>query len=315
MVLCDSRMTVKLRQLECLCAVVAADYNLSEAARGLCASQPTVSRQLQLLEEDLGFQVLVRSGNSIKGLTREGRAAHERAQRIVHESRQLGRLRDALVADAAARLTIATTHYHARYTLLDCIRRLHAAHPHLSFSIVPGSTAEIHEEVLLGQADVGLCAAEEETHPDLVWWPCFEIRRVIITPTRHPLLRIKRPSLEDIARYPLITYDRNVSAGWRILDTFAAHNLKPEVVLSAAGAEVIKAYVAARVGIAFIQERAFDRASDRGIRAIPADHLFAPVTAVAMVRRGTLITQHLRSLLTAIAPHLSGARLDTEDVR
>ncbi len=297
-------MALKLRQLECLCAVVACGFNLSEAARRLCASQPTVSRQLQLLEEELGFDVLVRSGNSVKGLTRQGRAAHERAQRIVHESRQLRGLRDALDEQAPARLAIAATHFHARYTLLDGIRQLRASHPRISFSIVPGSTAEIHEAVLLGQADVGLCAAEEESHPDLVSLPCFEIRRVVITPPRHPLLRHRRPSLEELVRYPLVTYDRNVSAGWRILETFAARHLTPNVVLSAAGAEVIKAYVAAGVGIAIIQERAFDRATDRGIRAIPADHLFPPVTAVAIVRRGTLMTPHLSGLLAAIAPHV-----------
>ena len=296
-------MALKLRQLECLCAVVACGFNLSEAARKLCTSQPTVSRQLQLLEEDLGFDVLVRSGNTVKGLTRQGRDAHERAQRIIHESRQLRRLRDGLDEQTPVRLAIATTHFHARYTLLDCIRQLRVSYPGISFSIVPGSTAEIHRSVLLGQADVGLCAAEEEAHPDLVSRPCFDIRRVVITPPRHPLARRRRPSLEDLVRYPLVTYDRNVSAGWRILEAFAAHNLTPNVVLSAAGAEVIKAYVAAGVGIAIIQERAFDPASDRGIRAIPADHLFPPVTAVAIVRRGTLMTPHLRDLLATISPH------------
>jgi LysR family cys regulon transcriptional activator len=298
-------MTVKLRQLECLCEVVACSYNLSYAARRLCSSQPTVSRQLQLLEEALGFPVLVRGRNTIKGLTRQGGAAYERAQRILHEARQLRRLQGEPGADGAGKLTIATTHFHARYTLLDCIRRLRHAYPKLSFSIVSGSTAAIHHAVQSGQADVGLCAAHEDTPSELLSWPCFEIRRLIITPPRHPLLRARRLSLAALARYPFITYDQNVSAGWRVVDAFAAKGLVPDIVLSAAGAEVIKAYVAGGMGIAVIQERAFDPAKDIGIAALPADHLFAPVMAVVTVRRGTLLTGYIRDFVKGVAPHLS----------
>jgi LysR family cys regulon transcriptional activator len=302
-------MALKLRQLECLCEVVACGFNLSQAASRLCSSQPTVSRQLQLLEEALGFPVLLRGRNAIKGLTREGTAAYERAQRIVHEARQLRRLRVGPNADAGS-MTIATTHFHARFTLLGSIRRLRRHYAHLSFSILSGSTEAIHQAVLNGRADVGLCAAQDDTPGELVAWPCFEIRRLIITPPAHPLLRSRRPSLGALARYPFITYDPSVSAGWRILDAFAAEGLAPNVVLSAAGAEVIKAYVAGGVGIAVIQEQAFDPAKDNGIEAIPADHLFAPVTALAIVRRGSVLPAYVRDFVLGLAPHLRNLETD-----
>jgi LysR family cys regulon transcriptional activator len=302
-------MVDTLRQLECLCEVVACGFNLSQAATRLCSSQPTVSRQLQLLEEALGFPVLLRGPNAIKGLTRDGTAAYERARRIVHEARQLHRLR--VGADAGAtRMTIATTHFHARYTLLGSIRQLRQRYANLSFSILSGSTAAIHEAVLNGHADLGLCAAQDDTPVELVAWPCFDIRRLIITPPGHPLLRVRRPSLAALARHPFITYDPSVSAGWRILDAFAAKGLAPNVVLSAAGAEVIKAYVAGGIGIAVIQELAFDAATDGGIAAIPADHLFAPVTALAIVRRGSLLPAYIRDFVSGLAPHLGELETD-----
>jgi LysR family cys regulon transcriptional activator len=301
---------VKLRQLECLCEVVACGYNLSQASTRLCSSQPTVSRQLQLLESALGFPVLVRGRNVIKGLTPEGTAAYERAQRIVHEARQLGRLGGKRAAEGTGRMTIATTHFHARHTLLESIRTLRARYPKLSFSILSGSTDAIHQAVLNGRADVGLCAAQDDTPPELVVWPCFDIRRLVITPPAHPLLRLRRPSLAALARYPLITYDPSVSAGWRILDAFAAKGLAPNIVLSAAGAEEIKAYVAGGIGIAVIQERAFDPFKDVAVKAIAADHLFAPVTAVAIVRRGSVLPEYIREFVLALAPQCR--TLDTD---
>ena len=288
---------VKLRQLECLCEVVACGYNLSHASTRLCSSQPTVSRQLQLLENALGFPVLVRGRNVIKGLTPDGTVAYERAQRIVHEARQLARIGGNRDAEGTGRMTIATTHFHARHTLLDSIRILRRRYPRLSFSILSGSTEAIHQAVLNGRADVGLCAAQDDTPP------------------AHPLLRLRRPSLAALARYPLITYDPSVSAGWRIIDAFAAKGLAPTIVLSAAGAEEIKAYVAGGIGIAVIQERAFDPIKDAGVKAIAADHLFAPVMAVAMVRRGSVLPEYIRDFVLGLAPHLGELDADRRLLR
>lgn len=291
---------MKFRQLECLCEVVSSGYNLSHAALRLCASQPTITRQLQLLEQDLGFEILVRGGNRITGLTRQGSAVYERAQRIVHESRQLRRLSEESHNNGTGKVVIATTHFHARYTLLDAIKKLRNKYPKISFSILSGNTDAIERAVTSGQADIGICVGRDNVHPALVSLPCFEIHRVIIAPPRHPLLRVREPSLERLAQYPIITYDQDVSAGWRIVEAFSVRGLSPEIVLSAAGAEVIKAYVAAGLGVAVIQELAFDKRIDSGIRAIPADHLFEPVTAVMTVRQGTYLTNYMRDLLKII---------------
>jgi LysR family cys regulon transcriptional activator len=295
-------MTTKLRQLKCLCEVALCGYSLSEAARRLSASQSTITRQLQLLEQEVGFAVLLRRKNRIEGLTRQGHSVYERAQRIPYEVAQVERLREESQTSGVPGLVIATTHFHARYTLLGAIKRLRATYPRISFSILSGDTAAIQDLVMSGRADMGICVGGSRPHSELASIPCFEIRRVIITPPKHYLLKVRRPSLEVLAKYPLITYDQGVSAGWRITEAFAARGLAPEIVLSAVGAEVIKAYVAAELGVAVIQELAFDRRRDRAIRAIPADHLFEPVRAIVTMRKGAFLSHHMRELLRIVAP-------------
>src|SRR5690606_28474719 len=139
-------IAMKFRSLECLCEIVVSDFNLSRAAKRLHASQPAVTRQIQLLEQGLGFDVLVRHGNKVSGLTREGEVVYERACNILHETRQLRSLSSEMRDDARGKMIVATTQVHARYTLLPSIKKFRVSHPDVSISIMsgdPGSIAQM----------------------------------------------------------------------------------------------------------------------------------------------------------------------------
>lgn len=295
---------MKLRSLECLADIVACDFNLTRAARRLCASQPAVTRQVQLLEQDVGFPLLIRRGNRIVGLTPEGKAVHERALRVLHEARQLKRVRDELQRDPAGRLVVATTHVHARYTLLPVIKAFRLSHPHVSLQILSGDPSSIAQLVLSGQADFGLSAEATEQHADLVTFPCYRIRRLIVTPRDHPLTRVKKLTMQRLAEYPLIVYDRRFSSGWRVLDAFERAGITPNIVLVAIDAEVLKAYVAAGLGIAVIQELAYDRARDREITAIDPGNLFETPMSGLTLRRGSVLRGYTLDFLRLLAPQL-----------
>ncbi len=295
---------MKLRSLECLAEIVACDFNLTRAAKRLHASQPAVTRQVQLLEQDLGFKLLLRRGNRITGLTPEGHAVHERAARVLHEARQLRLVRDELRQDSGGKLVVATTHVHARYTLLPAIKQFRVSHPHVSLQILSGDPASIAQLVLSGQADFGLSAEANEHHAELITFPCYRIRRLIITPKGHPLARVKKLTMEALARYPLIVYDRRFSSGWRVLQAFEQRSITPNIVLSAIDAEVLKAYVAAGLGIAVIQELAYDAKRDRDIVAIDPGPLFESPMSGITLRRGSFLRGFTLDFLRLLAPDL-----------
>lgn len=306
---------MKLRSLECLAEVVACDFNLSRAAKRLYASQPAITRQIQLLEEELGFELLLRRGNRVTGLTPEGRAVYERGTRVLHEARQLRLVRDELRRESGGKLVVATTHVHARYTLLPAIKQFRVSHPQVSMQILSGDPASIAQLVLSGQADFGLSAEANEHHDELITFPCYPIHRLIITPKRHPLTRARNLSLKLLAQYPLIVYDRRFSSGWRVLKAFEEQGITPNIVLSAIDAEVLKAYVAAGLGIAVIQEFAYDSKRDRDIVALDPGTLFeSPVSGITL-RRGSFLRGFTLDFLRLLAPELDLSDLGQPNLR
>jgi LysR family cys regulon transcriptional activator len=104
--------------------------------------------------------------------------------------------------------------------------------------------------------------------------PCYQWEHVVVVPPDHPLLQSKSLTLEEIAGNPLITYDSAFSGRSKIDHAFSLRHLKPDVVLEAIDADVIKTYVELGMGVGIIAGIAFDAERDRGLRAIPAGHLF-----------------------------------------
>jgi DNA-binding transcriptional LysR family regulator len=76
---------MKLQQLRYLIAIVDNGLNITAAADRLYTSQPGVSKQLKLLEEELGLQLFIRKGKSLNGVTAAGHLVIARARLIMQE--------------------------------------------------------------------------------------------------------------------------------------------------------------------------------------------------------------------------------------
>jgi LysR family cys regulon transcriptional activator len=139
--------------------------------------------------------------------------------------------------------------------------------------------------------------------------PCQSVNRIIITPVGHPLLKIKRPTLQQLAAYPLIAYDRKLSGGWKVLQAFEARGLQPNLALTAIDAEVIKTYVEAGMGVAVVQAPVYQRGRDRGLRAIEAAHLFAPAVTVLMLKPRVYVREVVHDFIGTVMPGAIEARV------
>lgn len=295
---------MRLTQFSYVREVIANDFNISKAAESLGTSQPRISKQIQSLETELGFEIFSRRKNRVLGLTPNGEAIAGIARRISTEYDQLRSVRDELLSPHTGQLTVATTHSHARYTLLQVIQKFCKEYPDVTFTLRHSDPVEIAEMVAMGTVDLGLSARPKELPPNVACIKAYKIGRLLITSPDHPLQKLKKLTLAEIAKYPLVGYDQKFSSGWRVIEAFSRANLSPRVVLTAIDAEVVKAYVAAGLGVAILQEFTFDEERDKGIAYRSADSLFEPSEAMIMLRKNGYLRQYAYQFIQLIKPSI-----------
>ena len=296
---------MKLQQLHYVLAIADHGNHLSAAATALHTSQPGVSRQLQLLETELGFEIFARTRNRIDGLTEPGRLVVEIAKRIMSDVDALGSLKADLAASDRGTLTIATTHTQANYVLPRVIAAFVADYPEVQIILKQGDPEGICALVDAGEADMAIGTESLHTFPDLVNLPCFTMPRVVVAPDGHPILDGAALTLERIAEFPIITYDSRFSGHWKVRSAFERAGLEPKVVLSAIDAGVCKTYVKMGLGLAILTKITFDEDQDTGLHALDADHLFESSTTYIKMRPNTYLRPYLLDFVHRIAPRLT----------
>ena len=296
---------MNLRQLVTLCEVVDHGLKLSAAAQSLHRSQPSITRQIQELEQELGVTIFARKRNKILELTPQGREILASARRVLKELHNIRSASDEHAEAAQGEFTVATTHTQARYTLPRVIREFKAVYPNVQLALRQATPVQCCELVARGAVNIAICTEVRDELEDVVEIPCYRLNRSVVVPPRHPLLRVKPLTLEAIAQYPIITYEGGFSARWVLDDAFSRKGLKPTVVLSAVDADVSKAYVEMGLGIAILATIAFDAKRDASLRMIDARHLFTPSTLRVVVRRGSYLRSYMLAFIGMFAPKLS----------
>jgi LysR family cys regulon transcriptional activator len=301
------RSRVNLQQLRFLCAIVDHGLNVTDAAEALFTSQPGISKQVRLLEEELGVRVFVRQGKRFTGLTPAGEALVATARRALGEIENLKRVGAEFRDDDAGTLAIATTHTQARYVLPPILQGFAERYPRIRLVLRQGNPVQVAEHTLRGDVDVGIATESIAGYSELVTLPCYQWNRCLLVPRGHPLAKAKPLTLAAIARHPIVTYDFAFTGRSQINAAFDSAGLSPNVVLTALDADVIKTYVELGMGVGIVAEMAYDPARDARLVALPADHLFAPSTTRLAIRRGAFLRGYVYDFIARFAPALDRA--------
>jgi LysR family cys regulon transcriptional activator len=301
---------MKLHQLRYLTAVVQNGLNITTAARKLHTSQPGVSKQLKLLEDELGFPLFERDGRNLTSVTPAGQQVVDRALRILEEVQNIRRLSSDLKDDKSGSLSIGTTHTQARYVLPPIVQRFRAGYADVDLHLHQGSTEQIAELAKADRIDFAIATGGAEMFPGLVLMPCYRWQRRIIVPRGHPLARERAVSLEALARFPVVTYTFSFSGRSSLPALFESAGLKLKVALTASDADVIKTYVRLGLGVGILASMALDPDADRDLVVLDAEHLFAPHVTWIGFRRGRLLRGYMYEFLKAFAPHLTRRLVD-----
>jgi LysR family cys regulon transcriptional activator len=296
---------MKLHQLRYLVAVADSELNITAAARALHTSQPGVSKQLKLLEHELGFRVFVRDGRALVRATPAGDQVIARARTVLREVVNIRGLAAELRKDHAGSLSIATTHTQARYVLPEVLKVFRQKFPQVRLHLHQGTSEQIAELVARDRVDFVIATGTGALFSDLVRLPCYRWRRVIVVPEDHPLAAVSQPTLAQLAEHPIITYSFSFSGPSSLLEVFAKAGVTPNIALTAWDSDVIKAYIRAGFGIGILADLAIDGTEDADLRVRDATHLFPAHTTWVGFRRGTLLRSYMYEFMTLLAPHLT----------
>ena len=296
---------MKLQQLRFLAAVVQSDLNITAAAARLHTTQPAVSKQLKQLERELGFSLFVRSGRMIEKITPPGEQVVAHAMRLLREVQNIKSVSEEFKDEGRGTLSIGTTHTQARYALPAVIQRFRAKYPEVQFHLHQGTSEQIAEMAERGRIDFAIATGSQHLFDKFVLLPWYQWSRHIVVPRGHPLAGEERPSLKQLASFPIVTYVFSFTGPSSLHETFSNAGLHPKVALTARDSDVVKTYVRVGLGVGIVASVAISAEEDPDLVSINADHLFPPHTTWVGFAREGLLRGYMYDFLALMAPHLT----------
>ena len=301
---------MNLQQLRAVRETVRQGYSLTRAADVLLSTQPSLSKALAELENELGFAVFERRGKRMLGLSTPGKSVLQSAERILKEVEALGKMGKDFGTDESGTLTIATTHTQARYFLPKSIAQFRQLYPQVRLVILQGTPQQIAQWVESGAADCGVATEALSRYDALVTLPAYSWEHVAIAAPTHSVFK-QAISLKTLARHPIITYEAAFAGRSQIDHAFAGEGIQPNIVLAAIDADVIKTYVQLGMGVGLVSSIAYDSAVDLGLRAEPLGGLFGTHWTRVGLRRGVLLRNYVQTFLQLLIPSATPTKLES----
>lgn len=296
---------MNLHQFRFVQEAVRRNLNLTETAKALYTSQPGISKAILELEEELGIDIFARHGKRLRRVTEPGQEVLKAIDIILREVANLKRIGEEFSKQEAGTLSIATTHTQARYVLPGPVAALRKRYPKVQHQGTPEQVARM---LLAETADIGLATESLSDFDELVTLPCYEWQHAIVVPRTHVLATVERPTLEQVAAEPLVTYHPTVTGRSRIDAAFSKARLKPQFALEALDSDVIKTYVRLGLGTGIVAEMAVrDEVADADLVAQPAGHLFGHNLSRVAFRRGAYLRHFVYTFAELLSERLTRA--------
>ncbi len=296
---------MKLQQIKYIFEVARNQLNVSATAESLFTSQPGISKQIRLLEDELGVEIFVRSGKHLTNTTPAGKEILPIAENILKQVRIIQDIAANHVNQKEGRLNLSCTHTFSRYFLPQIVDAYRHKYSKVAMHIYQGGLHNTNKELDDGRLDFALVHDGEEVFNDKIQLPCFFWSRCIVVPQNHPLSKVRSINLDILAQYPLLTHTSSGGKTNRIEQVFKENGFTPEIVFSATDCEIIKSYVRMGLGVGIIACMAFEKHLDADLVSIPIDHLIPRSLVNVVFDRNLYFREFIFSFIESLAPQLS----------
>ncbi len=295
---------MKIQQLRYIVEIVNQNLNVTEAANALFTSQPGISKQVRLLEDELGLEIFERNGKHIKSLTPAGQKIVAIARELLVKTQSIRAVANEYTQPNHGVLRIATTNTQARYVLPPVIERFSKKYPDVSLHIHQGSPTQIYDALLSGEVDIAITTEAQYLFDDVVLLPCYMWNRSVLIKHDHPLAQCNNLTIEELGKYPLVTYTFGFTGVSDLDYAFNRAGILPNIVFTATDADVIKTYVRLGLGVGIMASMAHTK-DDGDLLALNADHLFNPSTVQIAFKHSTFLRAYMYDFIQYFSPHLT----------
>jgi LysR family cys regulon transcriptional activator len=295
---------MKLQQFRFLLEIEKQHLNISKAAIILCTSQSGISKQISLLESELGVDLFERNGRKLTAITAAGKQILTLAKEILSKVDDI-KLTAEEYTNKQKSIAIATTHTQARYVLPVIVEKFLSLYPEINLTIQQGTPEQVAALLEQGEVDIAIATEVLASRESLVALPCYQWSRSVITKKDHPLVKNKKVSLKDIVQYPIVTYVNGFTGRNSQDEVFNQNHLQPNIVLTAVDADVIKTYVRLGLGIGIIADMAFSKDQDADLFKLNVKHLFGITTSQIAIKKDRVIKPYVYPFIELFAPHLT----------
>jgi len=229
---------------------IAETGSFTACGRKLNVSQSAISRQILLLEEELGEPLFLRVGRQVR-MTPAAESLVQLGQRVFQDVRDtVGAITDR-TRELRGTLRLSGGMTVCLYVFPPLLKHLRRVHPHLDVRLTVALAGKSVQEIRGGRVDAGLLTLPvEET--DLMTVPALSEELLLIASPTHQLAKRRKVQARDLARLPFVLFDVG-SATRRVIDNFfASQSIEPTIVMDTENVEIIKAMVKAGLGIGIV---------------------------------------------------------------
>ncbi|NOS72925.1 MAG: LysR family transcriptional regulator [Methyloglobulus sp.] len=268
---------MNLNQLEILHLLQETGYNLTKVAEKMNIVQSAVSRQLLMLEDEIGTPLFERHGKRLLGPTPLGERILKEVTSVNQAKRNIRALADDFLDNRNGTLHIATTHTQAKYFLPKPISKFREKYPGIKIYIEQSSPGNLINLLHQHKADIAICTEKMDEDEKLVIKPCYQWQHIVVVPKGHPLID-EDITLERLGTYPILTYSRGFTGRGNIEKAFDNKGIHLDITLAAADSDVIKTYVRLGFGVGIIAGTSYEPNMDSDLVALDLAHLIPPST-------------------------------------
>ncbi len=261
--------------------------SFTKAAEATFRTQSALSQQIKALEKEFGCGLFERAGKRNLRLTAEGERFLSFAELVLRGSEDLKENLEAMKGSKRGRLKIAapfTTLYHL---FPETVRQYASQFPEVELTLLDRPQHRVLDLVLSGDIDFGF-TLEKLVPKSLSAIRWKQVETVVIAPTGHPLCALRRVSLKQLAKYPLILPPKHLQHTGRILleKEFQKNGLDYRIIMESSNIELSSVYVELGLGVSCGSIiRNLPHLKKRNLEFLSLSHLFGPGHIALVMRR------------------------------